>query len=214
MVFVLEGFWIYKTQKKIMSIAFNKISEPYAKALLEFSIAENCIGEMNKSVSLLTLIVNTPKLKELLNDPFLSRKAKKEGFKNFIVWGMGRYIVNYDPLLCSDFVLHKGSLSFLFMLIDRNRIEVLETIRDKFQELACNHYSLKTVVITSSSPIKALTLSKFKKRLKRLTAASQIFFLQKVEPSLLGGFIVEMDSKRLDVSIRGQLLQLSSFLGL
>jgi F-type H+-transporting ATPase subunit delta len=201
-----------------MSIAFNKISEPYAKALLEFSIAENCIGEMNKSVFFLTLAVNTPKLKELLNDPFLSRKAKKEGFKNFMVWGMGRYIVHYDPLLGSESVhnisLHKGSLSFIYMLIDRNRIEVLETIRDKFQELACNHYSLKTVVITSSVPIKALTLAKFKKRLKRLTAASQIFFLQKVEPSLIGGFIVEMDSKRIDVSIRGQLLQLSSFLGL
>lgn len=212
-----------------MSIAFNKISEPYAKALLEFSIAENCIGEMNKSVSLLTLIVNTPKLKELLNDPFLSCAAKKEGFEDFLLWGIGlergnkvvireTRAITYDPLLGSEFVyklgLHEGSLRFLFMLIDRNRIEVLETIRDKFQELACNHYSLKTVVITSSVPIKAVTLSKFKKRLKRLTAASQIFFLQKVEPSLLGGFIVEMDSKRIDVSIRGQLLQLSSFLGL
>ena len=46
-----------------MSIVFNKISEPYAKALLEFSIANNCIGEMNRSVSLLAQIIKTPKVK-------------------------------------------------------------------------------------------------------------------------------------------------------
>jgi F0F1-type ATP synthase delta subunit len=66
-----------------MSIAFNKVSELYAKALLEFSIAENCIGVMNKSVSILTLIVQTPELNEFLNDPFISRESKKKDSRLF-----------------------------------------------------------------------------------------------------------------------------------
>ena len=206
-----------------MSIVFNKISEPYAKALLEFSIANNCIGEMNRSVSLLAQIITTPKVKKLLNDPFLSREAKIIAFEHYNAHG---FFVHQDPGLFSFFMeqrketlqwqLHIGSRSLLYMLIDRNRIEILEVIKDKFQELACNHLSLKPVVIISSVPIKAWVLANFKNRLrlKYVTSGSQFDFIQKVEPSLLGGFTIEMDSKRIDASISGQLLQLSSFLGL
>jgi ATP synthase F1 delta subunit len=187
-----------------MSIAFNKISEPYAKALLEFSIAENCVGVMSKSVSILTLIIETPELNEFLNDPFISRESKKKGLK----------AVFLDFRILSCFTLHPGSINFLFMLIDRNRIKVLKTIGEKFRKMAWDYYSFKTVVITSAVPLKASTIAKYKVRLKGLGGAKQIFFIQKVEPALVGGLIFEMESKRIDVSIWGQLLQLCSFLGL
>lgn len=196
-----------------MSIAFNKISEPYAKALLEFSIAENCVGVMNKSVSILTLIVQTPELNEFLNDPFISRESKKKGLK----------AVFLDFRILSCFQLHPGSINFLFMLIDRNRMKILKTIGEKFRDMAWNHYSFKTVVMTTAVPIKASTMARYKVRVKdilgemwwfNLVGVKHICFIQKVEPDLVGGYIFEIDSRRIDVSIRGQLLQLCSFLGL
>ena len=65
-----------------MSIVFNKIFKPYAKALLELSIVNHCIDKMNHSVFLVTQIIKTPRVKKLLNDPFLSRKAKIIAFKH------------------------------------------------------------------------------------------------------------------------------------
>jgi F-type H+-transporting ATPase subunit delta len=100
------------------------------------------------------------------------------------------------------------------MLIDRNRIKVLKTIGEKFREMAWNYYSFKTVVMTTAVPIKAYTIVKYKVRIKELIGGKQIFFIQKVEPSLVGGYTLEIDSQRIDASIRGQLLQLCSFLGL
>jgi len=193
-----------------MSIAFNKVSELYAKALLEFSIAENCIGVMSKSVSILTLIVQTPELNEFLNDPFISRESKKKRLQ--------AVFLHFRTLTCSRLSqvieLHPGSIHFLFMLIDRNRIKVLKTIGEKFREMAWNYYSFKTVVMTTAVPIKAYTIAKYKVRIKELIGGKQIFFIQKVEPSLVGGYTLEIDSQRIDASIRGQLLQLCSFLGL
>ena len=109
------------------------------------------------------------------------------------------------------------------MLIDRNRMKILKTIGEKFHDMAWNHYSFKTVVMTTAVPIKASTMARYKVRVKdilgeiwwfNLIGAKHICFIQKVEPDLVGGYTFKIDSHRIDVSIRGQLLQLCSFLGL
>jgi len=54
---------------------------------------------------------------------------------------------------------------------------------------------------------------KFAERLKVITGAKQIKLALKVDPQLIGGFTVEIGSKMIDTSIRGQLKQISSLLG-
>jgi len=50
-------------------------------------------------------------------------------------------------------------------------------------------------------------------KLKTITGAKQIKLALKVDPQLIGGFTVEIGSKLIDTSIRGQLKQISNLLG-
>jgi F-type H+-transporting ATPase subunit delta len=50
-------------------------------------------------------------------------------------------------------------------------------------------------------------------KLKVITVAKQIKLALKVDPQLIGGFTVEIGSKFIDTSIRGQLKQISNLLG-
>ena len=50
-------------------------------------------------------------------------------------------------------------------------------------------------------------------KLKTITGAKQIKLALKVDPQLIGGFTIEIGSKMIDTSIRGQLKQISSLLG-
>jgi F-type H+-transporting ATPase subunit delta len=49
--------------------------------------------------------------------------------------------------------------------------------------------------------------------LKKITGAKQIKLALKVDPQLIGGFTIEIGSKLIDTSIRGQLKQISTLLG-
>ena len=50
-------------------------------------------------------------------------------------------------------------------------------------------------------------------KLKIITGAKQIKLALKVDPTLIGGFTVEIGSKLIDTSIKGQLKQISTLLG-
>ena len=50
-------------------------------------------------------------------------------------------------------------------------------------------------------------------KLKVITGAKQIKLALKIDPQLIGGFTIEIGSKMIDTSIRGQLKQISTLLG-
>ena len=50
-------------------------------------------------------------------------------------------------------------------------------------------------------------------KLKIITGAKQIKLALKIDPQLIGGFTIEIGSKMIDTSIRGQLKQISALLG-
>ena len=67
--------------------------------------------------------------------------------------------------------------------------------------------------MTSSIELSTQQQKNLAEKLKTITGAKQIKLALKVDPSLIGGFTVEIGSKLIDTSIRGQLRQISSLLG-
>ena len=98
-------------------------------------------------------------------------------------------------------------------LVDRNRIEVLNSIAQKFLELSYKQESIEIAKITSSIQLSADQQKEIAEKLKIITGAKQIKLALKVDPQLIGGFTIEIGSKMIDTSIRGQLRQISALLG-
>merc|ERR1712032_607177 len=83
----------------------------------------------------------------------------------------------------------------------------------RFLELSYKRDSIEIAKVTSSTPLSAEQQKNLAGKLKSITGASQIKLALKTDPSLIGGFTVEIGSKLIDTSIRGQLNQITSLLG-
>ena len=180
-----------------MSIVLNKVAEPYAEALLDLAKSKDSLKETTNDMNIVSqFLANSSDLKKFLGNPTITRPAKKNVVKDIL----GEQISG-------------STLKFLLLLVDRGRIEVLEQIAQKFLELSYKQESIEIAKVTSSIQLSAEQQQKIAEKLKAITGAKQIKLALKVDPELIGGFTIEVGSKMIDTSIRGQLNKMSSLLG-
>ena len=180
-----------------MSIVLSKVAEPYAEALLDLAKSNDSLKETTNDMNIVTqFLANSSDLKKFLGNPLITKDAKKNVVKDIF----GEQIDG-------------STLKFLLLLVDRGRIEVLDSIAQKFLELSYKQESIEIAKITSSIQLSADQQQSIAEKLKAITGAKQIKLALKVDPQLIGGFTIEIGSKMIDTSIRGQLKQISSLLG-
>ena len=180
-----------------MSIVLSKVAEPYAEALLDLAKSNDSLKETTNDMNIVSqFLANSSDLKKFLGNPLITRDAKKNVVKDILGEQVGA-----------------STLKFLLLLVDRNRIEVLESIAQKFLELSYKQESIEIAKITSSIQLSAEQQKEIAEKLKLITGAKQIKLALKIDPQLIGGFTIEIGSKLIDTSIRGQLKQISYLLG-
>ena len=180
-----------------MSIVLSKVAEPYAEALLDLAKSNDSLKETTNDMNIVSqFLANSSDLKKFLGNPLITKDAKKNVVKDIL----GEQIDG-------------STLKFLLLLVERGRIEVLEQIAQKFLELSFKQESIEIAKITSSIQLSAQQQKDIAEKLKVITGAKQIKLALKVDPALIGGFTIEIGSKMIDTSIRGQLKQISSLLG-
>jgi F-type H+-transporting ATPase subunit delta len=180
-----------------MSIVLSKVAVPYAEALLDLAKSNETLKETTNDMNIVSqFLANSSDLKKFLGNPLITKDAKKNVVKDIL----GEQIDG-------------STLKFLLLLVERGRIEVLEQIAQKFLELSFKQESIEIAKITSSIQLSAQQQKDIAEKLKVITGAKQIKLALKVDPALIGGFTIEIGSKMIDTSIRGQLKQISSLLG-
>jgi F-type H+-transporting ATPase subunit delta len=180
-----------------MSIVLSKVAEPYAEALLDLAKSNDSLKETTNDMNIVSqFLANSSDLKKFLGNPLITRGAKKNVVKDIL----GEQISG-------------NTLKFLLLLIDRNRISFLESVAQKFLELSYKQESIEIAKITSSIQLSAEQQKEIAEKLKIITGAKQIKLALRIDPQLIGGFTIEIGSKMIDTSIRGQLKQISALLG-
>ena len=179
-----------------MSIVLSKVAEPYAEALLDLAQSNDSLKETTNDMNFVSqILADSSDLKKFLGNPLITKDAKKNTVKDIF----GEQI-------------DASTLKFLWLLVERGRIEVLESIAQRFLELSFKQESIEIAKITSSIQLSSQQQKDISEKLKVLTRAKQIKLALKVDPSLIGGFTIEIGSKMIDTTIRGQLKQISSLL--
>ena len=179
-----------------MSIVLSKVAVPYAEALLDLAQSNDSLKETTNDMNFVSqILADSSDLKKFLGNPLITKDAKKNTVKDIF----GEQI-------------DASTLKFLWLLVERGRIEVLESIAQRFLELSFKQESIEIAKITSSIQLSSQQQKDISEKLKVLTRAKQIKLALKVDPSLIGGFTIEIGSKMIDTTIRGQLKQISSLL--
>jgi len=174
-----------------------KVAQPYANAFIDMAGSSFPLDSM---ISDLTTIETTSsesaEFGKTISNPLVSITAKKEIIKSI-------FADNID----------KNTLNFLLVLCDRGRINILDSIVTIALELAYKKASVEVAYVTSSVEMSASQQEALVSKLKTMTNTKQIKLDIKTDASLIGGFTVQIGSKIIDTSVKGQLRELSSYLG-
>jgi F-type H+-transporting ATPase subunit delta len=185
--------------------ANSKIANPYAEALFQLGLSLY-MKEDNPDVfyklifdiqDLLKVLSENPVLEEYLSNPIVASKDKKAILEK-----------------CFTGKLSSNTMNFLSLLIDKKRISSIELIGKKFLEKAYDFVCIKFVEVWSTIELttkqqKALT-NKINEMLgpvftEPYVQSANIQLTLRIDNKILGGLVIKIGSKVIDLSLRGEL---------
>ena len=174
----------------------SKIAAPYARALFDFSVEKNIMHQITADFQNLEVFLNdTTELKEYLSNPLVSQQAKTE-----ILGKVLQSQVNTE------------TFKFLMVLVNRDRINLLESVISNYLELVYQTASIKTIEVATAFPFTNLQKNTLIQKLKELTSAREIRLIITVDTNLIGGFLIKTESKVIDFTVKNQLQRLAKHL--
>ncbi|XP_020088582.1 ATP synthase subunit O, mitochondrial [Ananas comosus] len=103
--------------------------------------------------------------------------------------------------------------NFLAVLADNGRLKYIERIAKRFVDLTMAHRGEVKVIVTSVIPLPAEEEKELKQTLQDILGQGKTVKVeQKIDPSILGGLVVEFGQKVFDMSIRTRAKQMEKLL--
>lgn len=99
------------------------------------------------------------------------------------------------------------TLDFLFLLVDKQREEIIADVETEYIRLANEYRQVATVMVTSAVPLTEDEQAKLREKLGQLTGKKVELQLAE-DPELVGGLIVQIGDTVIDGSVRGYLASL------
>lgn len=176
-------------------ISASKIAAPYASALFDLAISTHTVDVITKDVNeLLQIFKENKNLVDYLSNPLHPKSSKKDVLLKVTT-----------PLLLS-----RNTTRFLYILVDRSRIEMFPSIAGKFILKVYDLAEIKIAKVTSAIPLLEGQSTQIRNQLRTFTGAKDIKMITIVDKTLLGGFQVQIGSNILDYSLKGQLKKLAA----
>lgn len=105
------------------------------------------------------------------------------------------------------------SVNFLAILAENDRLRELPKIADKFSELFMAYKGEVKACVTVAHPLSPKEMDQLKDSLKRYVKPGDTILMdQKVDRSVLGGLVVEIGDKYIDISLATQLKKFQKLL--
>ncbi|XP_012533367.1 ATP synthase subunit O, mitochondrial [Monomorium pharaonis] len=163
----------------------------YATALFSAASKQKILDAVEKDLTNFQgLLKKDTALVDFMKNPSIKRKEKVEAFKT----------------IGSKINLNPATGNLLMLLAENGRLSKLNLIINSFKLImAANRGEVVCEVITAN-PLDAETKTKLESTLKRLLKKGQTIVLTtKVDPSIIGGMIVSVGDKYIDMSVASKI---------
>ncbi len=168
-----------------------QLAKKYAVAMFEVAQDDNKLVEYGEQLEeIRQLFVNQPILKAYMSNPQIQPKAKKELLNK--VFG-------------SD--IEKSIHNFIFLLIDKRRIALIEEIVGEYQALSNEVRNIVVAHVTTASTIDKKQQDALTAKLEAVTGKHVQLKLH-IDKDIIGGVVVKMKDKLIDGSVISQIKSL------
>jgi len=176
---------------RVIGVATSEVAKVYAGALLEIAHEKNAISKIEEELSFLAeLLKNDHDLMRYFSAPGITKESKKQ----FV-----------DKVFGSE--LSELMVNFLKVLIDNGRQHDIPDISVAFSELLDIVNNRQKITLVSSVKLDLDIINRIKKGLED-RFNKNIIVEEVIDPTILGGIIVQVDDLIIDASLKNDLLKL------
>jgi len=164
------------------------VANRYAKSLLDLSIEKGQLEAVYANmVELKTVCANSKDFINFLNSPIINSDKKIAVIKSIF-----------------DNNVNQITSEFLSIVTTKRRESIIPEIASVFIEQYRSHKNILTAIVTSAKGLDETTKQKaldlVKSQLK-----GEVELIEKIDPTLIGGFILKIGDKQIDKSVSRQL---------
>ncbi|XP_017766383.1 PREDICTED: ATP synthase subunit O, mitochondrial [Eufriesea mexicana] len=159
----------------------------YATALYSAASKQKSLNTVEKDlIKLQDLMKKDKKLEEFIKNPSIKRKDKSEALK----------------AISGKVSLSKETANLLGLMAENGRLAQLNNVINTFKMLMCTSRGEVSCEVITAKPLDGDMTSKLQASLKGFLSKDQsIVLTTKVDPSIIGGMIVSVGDKYIDMSI-------------
>jgi F-type H+-transporting ATPase subunit delta len=170
-------------------MADQRVAARYAKSLLDLGKEMGTLESVKEDMDLLSkTMTESRELRLLLRNP----------------------IVKHDKKLAILTAIFGGKVSemtmrFFTILTEKNREAALESMGTEFQVQYNAMQGIQTAQVTSAAPLSAASRAEMERLVTEQTGLTQVKLTEKVDPELIGGFVLRVGDQQFDDSVRTSL---------
>ena len=166
----------------------------YAKALVELGISLKQVRNIRN------IFESTPEISEVLMSPAVSPVEKHRLTDRIFSEG-----ISESPVSLNREKDRKLAASFIKVLLDKERLDILFQILDSAEEMILTREDTRTVTLFFAAMPDDRQLAGMERVLKEKLSCRQINWQFVYDEKLLGGFVIDAGDLYFDYSVRGRL---------
>ncbi len=175
-------------------MSITRIATRYAKALLSLAAERNEVEAVYQDMQQLQQATKNRDLYLLLKGPICSTDKKKSIIRALFEGKMSQL-----TLLYLDFLIDKGRAAYI--------VEIAKEVEQQYKALK----HITSVRLVSAIPLSEDTVALIKQRILQSGLTTEnIEITTAIDPSLIGGFILEFEDKRYNATVSRRLAELKA----
>lgn len=168
-----------------------RVASRYAKSLIELAEEKSVLEQVNADMQLFTQVVSQNRdFKLLLENPIV-KSDKKLAVINAVFKGK----------------VNELTLAFFNLIARKNREAILESVATSYQDQYRELQGIQTAEVVSAYPLTPALRDELGQKLVAQTG-KRIELIERVDPALIGGFVLRVGDKQIDSSVKNTLRKL------
>lgn len=170
-------------------MSVSRIASRYAKSLIDLAKEQNELDKVLDDIKYFNEVAKNRDFTLLLKSPIVNVSKKKAVFNALF-----------------DGKLSKTTKAFFDIILNKGREPLLADITSEFISQYKNFNRISTVTVTTAIPMSEANIADIKtKLLASNITMDKLDFNTKVDPSIIGGFMIEVGDKLYDDSVKHKL---------
>ncbi|WP_266203431.1 ATP synthase F1 subunit delta [Pontibacter kalidii] len=170
-----------------------RVASRYAKSLIELAAEKNVLEQVHADMQLFSQVVSQNRdFRLLLQNPIV-KSDKKLAILNGVFKGK----------------VNEMTLAFFILIARKNREAILDAVATAFQEQYRVLQGIQSAEVVSAVPLTPALRDELGQKLVAQTG-KRIELVERVDPSLIGGFVLRVGDKQIDNSVKNSLRKLKN----